>query len=47
MNKIRVTVTIDQDVIKGIKELSENEQRSVSQQVNKILKEYLNSAENN
>ena len=41
MKKIRVTATIDETVLDGIKLLSEKETRSVSQQINKILKEYL------
>lgn len=45
MNKVRVTVTIDQDVNEKVKELSQKEQRSFSQQVNKILKDYLSNKE--
>lgn len=47
MNKERVTVTIDQDVNRSIKQLSEKEERSFSQMVNKILKEYLKDKESN
>lgn len=40
MNKVRLTITVDQDVSEKAKELSVKESRSVSQQINKILKEY-------
>lgn len=45
MKKVRVTITVDPDVERRIKELSEKESRSFSQQVNKILKDYLDKEE--
>lgn len=45
MIKDRVTITIDHDVNVSIKDLSEKEERSFSQMVNKILKEYLRMQE--
>ena len=41
MKKERITITIDQDVNKGIKILSKEESRNVSQMINLILKEHL------
>ena len=39
--KNKVSITLDIDVIEEIKELAENDDRSFSQYVNLILKEYL------
>lgn len=39
--KDKVSITLDADVIKKIKELAENDDRSFSQYVNLILKDYL------
>lgn len=39
--KEKVSITLDVDVIKHIKELAENDDRSFSQYVNLILKDYL------
>lgn len=41
MSKIKTSISIDDDVYNKIKELGEQEDRSFSQQVNKILKDYL------
>ena len=41
--KNKVSITLDADVIEQIKELAENDDRSFSQYVNLILKEYLKS----
>ncbi len=41
--KTKVSITLDDDVIKKIKELAEKDDRSFSQYINLILKEYLNS----
>lgn len=41
MSKIKTSISLDKDVYDEIKELSENEDRSFSQQVNRILKEYI------
>ena len=39
--KEKVSITLDVDVIKQIKQLAENDDRSFSQYVNLILKDYL------
>lgn len=43
--KAKVSITLDEDIIDAIKILAEKDDRSFSQYVNLILKEYLN--ENN
>ncbi|MBQ6903943.1 MAG: ribbon-helix-helix protein, CopG family [Clostridia bacterium] len=39
--KERVSLTLDNDVVAAIKRLAEEDDRSFSQYVNKILREYL------
>ncbi len=39
--KQKVSITLDEDIIERIKLLAENEDRSFSQYVNLVLKEYL------
>ena len=39
--KERVSLTLDSDILEQIKQLAEDDDRSVSQLINKILKEYL------
>ncbi len=39
--KNRVSLTLDEDIIEKIKQLAENDDRSFSQYVNMVLKEYL------
>lgn len=39
--KSKVSITLDEDVIKKIKELAEEDDRSFSQYINMILKTYL------
>lgn len=43
--KNKVSITLDADVIEAIKELAENDDRSFSQYVNLILKEYLKNSQ--
>ena len=43
--KNKVSITLDTDVIESIKELAENDDRSFSQYVNLILKEYLKDSQ--
>ena len=43
--KNKVSITLDTDVIEAIKELAENDDRSFSQYVNLILKEYLKGSQ--
>lgn len=41
MEKIKTSISLDKDVYEQIKSIGENEDRSFSQQVNKILKDYM------
>ena len=43
--KEKISITIDSDVVKKIKELAENDDRSFSQYINMILKEHLSTLE--
>lgn len=43
--KNKVSITLDADVIEAIKELAETDDRSFSQYVNLILKEYLKDSQ--
>lgn len=40
--KVKVSISLDEDVIAEVKKLAENDDRSFSQYVNLVLKEYLN-----
>lgn len=44
--KNKVSITLDTDIIEQIKQLAEKDDRSFSQFVNLILKEYLNDSNN-
>lgn len=39
--KLKVSITLDEDIINEIKKLAENDDRSFSQYVNLVLREYL------
>jgi metal-responsive CopG/Arc/MetJ family transcriptional regulator len=41
MEKIKTSISLDKDIYEKIKEIGKQEDRSFSQQVNKILKDYL------
>lgn len=43
--KSKVSITLDSDIIEKIKLLAEEDDRSFSQYINLILKEYLNQKE--
>lgn len=43
--KERVSITLDNDLIPKIRELAENEDRSLSQYINLVLKEHLKKLE--
>lgn len=43
--KTKVSITLDSDIIEKIKELAEDDDRSFSQYINMVLKEYLNNQE--
>ena len=40
MNKVKKSFTLDADVYEKLKELAKEDDRSVSQQLNKLLKDY-------
>lgn len=40
--KEKVSITLDSDIVKEIREMAENDDRSFSQFINKVLKEYVN-----
>ncbi|EJR56204.1 hypothetical protein IIM_01296 [Bacillus cereus VD107] len=41
MSKIKTSISLDKEIYEKIKAVGEQEDRSFSQQVNKILKEFL------
>ena len=41
MEKVKTSISLDKDVYDQIKEVADNEDRSFSQQVNRILKEFI------
>ena len=41
--KEKVSITLDSDVVKAVRELAELDDRSFSQFINKVLKEYHSS----
>ena len=41
--KEKVSITLDSDIVKEIKDMAEKDDRSFSQFVNKVLKEYVNN----
>lgn len=43
--KEKVSITLDNDVVEKIKALAEEDERSFSQFINKVLKDYLKSKE--
>lgn len=45
--KEKVSITLDSDIVKFIKDLAEKDDRSFSQFVNKVLKEYISNKINN
>ena len=44
--KEKVSITLDGDVIQRIKELAEDDDRSFSQYINMVLKEWINELNN-
>lgn len=44
--KSKVSITLDNDIINKIKELSEEDDRSFSQYINMVLKQYLKKEDN-
>lgn len=45
MSKIKTSISLDDEIYEKIKSIGEQEDRSFSQQVNKILKDFLNERE--
>lgn len=45
--KEKVSITLDSDIIKKLKDLAEDDDRSFSQYINMVLKDYLNKVDNN
>ena len=45
--KQKVSVTLDEDIVKRVKELADEEQRSFSQYVNLVLTEHLKKLDKN
>ncbi|WP_346935332.1 toxin-antitoxin system protein [Clostridium sp.] len=45
MEKVKTSISLDKDIYEQIKTIGENEDRSFSQQVNKILKDFLKEKE--
>lgn len=43
--KNKVSITLDEDIIKHIKQLAEDDDKSFSQYINMVLKEHLNTIE--
>ncbi|WP_316608402.1 toxin-antitoxin system protein [uncultured Ruminococcus sp.] len=43
--KSKVSITLDNDIINRIKELSEEDDRSFSQYINMVLKQYLKNTD--
>lgn len=44
--KEKVSITLDSDIVIKIKQLAENDERSFSQFINLVLKEYIKTKEN-
>jgi predicted transcriptional regulator len=44
-NKVRTAITLDPEVHEYVSKLAEKEDRSVSQQINKILKDFIKRQE--
>jgi len=44
--KQKISITIDEDILQKIKELAENDDRSLSQYINLVLKEHLKDNDN-
>lgn len=45
--KERISITIDGDTLAKMRDMADEEERSLSQLINIVLKEYLKSKENN
>ena len=45
-DKVKISISLDSDVVDGIKNLAEEDDRTLSGYVNKVLKEHIRSFEN-
>lgn len=45
MEKVKTSVSLDKNIYEQIKEIAEKEDRSFSQQVNRILKEFIEKSD--
>ena len=45
MEKIKTSISIDKDLYEKLKEISDKEDRSFSQQISSVIKEYLKERE--
>lgn len=45
--KEKVSITLDSDIVERIKQLAEEDERSFSQYINKVLKEHLKNNNKN
>lgn len=43
--KEKVSITLDNDIVEKIKKLAEEDERSFSQFINKVLKDFLNTTQ--
>lgn len=43
--KNKVSITLDEDLVERIKQLAENDDRSFSQYINLVLKDYINKVD--
>ncbi len=43
--KEKVSITLDSDIVEKIKQLAEEDERSFSQYINKVLKDYLKNSD--
>jgi hypothetical protein len=39
--KAKIAITLDEEILNSVKQLAESESRTISSQINKILKDYL------
>jgi predicted transcriptional regulator len=44
--KSKIAITIDEDILKKVTKLADKESRTISSQINKILKDYFEEKEN-
>lgn len=45
MEKVKTSISLDKDIYEQIKEIAEKEDRNFSQQVNRILREFIDKSD--